>query len=165
MRLLLEPFGPESSFRQEVEHEAQVNLRSCLQCSKCGGSCAQGADFDLTPRQLVESILDGFAGRVLNCRAIWYCEKCDQCTIACPAGINIARLMAGLRQLALKQGIKPDYRPLDREFRREFDCPKARARLEGQAAREGLPRPGPVPQVEANLGRRLGAGASVGQAG
>ncbi|MBC7341025.1 MAG: 4Fe-4S dicluster domain-containing protein [Clostridia bacterium] len=141
MRLLLDPFGPEESFRQEVEREAHINLRSCLQCSKCGGSCAKGAEFDLTPRQLVESILDGFEGRVLNCRAIWYCEKCHECSINCPAGINVARLMAVLRQLALKQGIEPDYRPIDREFRREFDCPKARAQKARQAAVEGS-RPG-----------------------
>jgi len=43
----------------------------------------------------------------LNSKAIWLCASCQTCTTRCPQGVDLAKIMDGLKAIALKQGIKP----------------------------------------------------------
>lgn len=124
MRMRIEVAQEPNQFRKEVEERAQINLAHCMQCSKCGGACTNTDSFDLTPRQIIEATLDGLKDKVLKSRSMWMCAQCDQCQIECPAGISINKLMQTVRELALAENIEPNTEPYDREYIKEFYCPK-----------------------------------------
>ena len=113
-----------NAFRSEVEKRAELTLVTCLQCSKCGGACSNSNEFDLTPRQIIEAILDGLKEKVLNSRSLWMCAQCEQCEIECPSGITINKLMQTMREMAVEANITPNAEPYDREYIKKFYCPK-----------------------------------------
>jgi len=41
----------------------------------------------------------------LNCKTIWVCSTCFNCTVRCPRGLDVAKVMEALRQLVLRKGI------------------------------------------------------------
>ena len=43
----------------------------------------------------------------LSAATIWLCASCQTCTTRCPQGIDLARVMDALRQIALARGRKP----------------------------------------------------------
>ncbi|MCJ7824769.1 MAG: hypothetical protein MUP44_07710, partial [Anaerolineales bacterium] len=50
--------GSSNDFRSEVINATPggKNLKTCLQCGTCGGSCPSAPDMDYTPRQLFAMI-------------------------------------------------------------------------------------------------------------
>ena len=114
MRIKINPQSHDNQFRQEVEEKSGVPLTHCLQCSKCGGACSICADVDISPRQVVEYVLDGVKEKVFDSRTIWGCGNCDECFIECPSALDINHLMKVLRELALAEGWQPNLKPIDR---------------------------------------------------
>ena len=56
----------EDGIRTIVEEGIHKSLTACMQCSKCGGGCAHVDEFDLSPRQVIEYLLDGLDEQVLD---------------------------------------------------------------------------------------------------
>ncbi|SKA01148.1 4Fe-4S dicluster domain-containing protein [Selenihalanaerobacter shriftii] len=120
----IDPTPANDSFLRKVESRTNSNLTKCLQCYKCGGMCQKSAKFDYTPRQLLEQIIDGLEDTVLNSRAIWICETCDECQVNCPAAISVNQIMKTLREMAREKGIKPNTSEINRRFVKKAHCPK-----------------------------------------
>lgn len=89
--------------RQAVEELSGQNVFACYQCGKCSASCPFAAEMDLTPRQVLEYIMEGRL-EVLDSQTIWICASCFSCMARCPNGIDIAKVMEALRQLLLRSG-------------------------------------------------------------
>jgi heterodisulfide reductase subunit C len=92
-------------FSQEVSnllYAAEGNpLRQCIQCGSCSGSCPAAPYMDHSPRRLIAMINAGFKEEVLASNTFWYCASCYQCTVRCPAGIDIAEAMYALKRYSL----------------------------------------------------------------
>jgi heterodisulfide reductase subunit C len=89
--------------QEEVEALSGQRVFACYHCGKCTAGCPFASEMDLTPRQVLEYIMEGRVG-VLNSRTIWLCAACFTCTVRCPNGIDIARVMEALRQILLRRG-------------------------------------------------------------
>jgi len=123
----------EDGVRNDVEAAIGKSLTSCLQCSKCGGGCVHAEEFDLTPRQVVESLLDCQDDKVLASRIIWLCGKnCSGCQAVCPVGLPLNEIMATLREVAAARGIEPKYLPPSLTYFKYDHC--AKHRREGEAS-------------------------------
>jgi heterodisulfide reductase subunit C len=123
----------ENGIRNVIETEIQRSLTACLQCSKCGGGCAHTEEFDLTPRQVIESLLDCQDEKVLESRMIWLCGKnCSGCQIVCPVELPLNEIMAVLREEAEKQGKQPKYLQPSLIYHKFEHC--ARHQREGEAS-------------------------------
>lgn len=123
----------EDGIRKIVEKEINKSLTSCLQCSKCGGGCLYSEEFDLTPRQVVESLLDCQDERVLKSRTIWLCGgRCTGCQAVCPVGLPLNEIMRVLREEAEKQGIPPKVEQPSLIYYKFEHC--AKHRREGEAS-------------------------------
>ncbi|MHB1405326.1 MAG: 4Fe-4S dicluster domain-containing protein [Desulfitobacteriaceae bacterium] len=123
----------EDGVRTTVEQAIHKSLTSCLQCSKCGGGCAHTEEFDLTPRQVVESLLDCQDDKVLDSRTIWLCGKnCTGCQAVCPVGLPLNEINAVLRDEALARGIEPKYLQPSLVYHKFEHCAKHRG--EGEAS-------------------------------
>jgi len=78
-------------------------LRTCIQCGTCSGSCPLAPVMDITPRRLVGLVVAGRGAEALQSQSIWMCASCYTCTLRCPRGIPLTEVIYALK----------------REFRRE----------------------------------------------
>lgn len=82
-------------------------LNRCIQCGTCTASCPVSFAMDLTPRQTIAMFRAGAIEDLLQSRTIWVCASCFQCTMRCPADINITELLYAFKRLAIERGIFP----------------------------------------------------------
>ncbi len=106
------------AFVYRVEEESAQKVSQCYQCGNCTASCAFTNDYDFPVNQIMRLIQLGQKETVLRSRAIWLCGQCQACTVRCPCTIDVARVMAALRVLALENGCAADKNL--RRFAEEF---------------------------------------------
>ncbi len=97
----------DQKFAQTIQDEYGENVFSCYQCKKCTNGCPVSEEMDIPPNEIIRSLQFGLKDRVLRSKTIWLCASCETCTTRCPQGIDIARIMDILREMNLKEGIKP----------------------------------------------------------
>lgn len=102
-------------FLQKLGEISGQNVFACYQCGKCSAGCLFAEHMDVLPNQVIRLLQLGDEG-VLAARAPWVCAACLACSVRCPKGVDVARIMEALRQLALRRGIIPVQLKLDREF-------------------------------------------------
>lgn len=95
------------NFIQEVAEAGGKNVQLCFQCGTCGGGCPTAYAMDYTPRQIVGMVNLGMRNEVLKSNAIWVCSSCYTCTTRCPRGVEITKVMAALKSIAIKSGVEP----------------------------------------------------------
>ncbi len=79
-------------------------IKDCLQCGICSGSCPSVEFMDHTPRQIIGMIRADLKDEVLGSNTYWSCASCYQCTVRCPAGIDIADMMYALKRYSIWKG-------------------------------------------------------------
>ena len=84
-----------------VEAASGQKLRGCYQCSKCAAGCPLGRAVDLSPQQIIRALQLGRPELALESRGLWMCIGCQTCVTRCPCGIDVPRVMDGLRSYAL----------------------------------------------------------------
>jgi len=97
--------GPKGAFLEAVIKTSGVDIRACYQCQKCSAGCPVASAMDILPNQVIRQIQYGRREKVLGSRSIWICASCHTCSVRCPNAIDFARVMDGLRHLALRSGI------------------------------------------------------------
>jgi heterodisulfide reductase subunit C len=78
------------------------DLRLCIQCGTCAGSCPNANKMDYTPREAIAMIRAGMMEEVLRSNSMWFCVSCYLCTVRCPRGIHLTDIMYELKQLAIR---------------------------------------------------------------
>ncbi len=97
------------SFAQEVfdNVDSGEEIKMCMQCGVCAGSCPLRHEMDYPPRNLFTLIRAGRRDEVMNSKAIMLCTSCYRCKVRCPRGIPVIDVMHGLAHYGIKQGIIP----------------------------------------------------------
>ena len=95
----------QGEFRDKVAELSGQNLKLCYQCGKCSAGCPMSAEMDLLPNQVMRMVQLGLADEIAECRTIWRCASCLTCSVRCPKGVDIARVMEALRQLSLRKNV------------------------------------------------------------
>jgi heterodisulfide reductase subunit C len=96
-----------SDFAESVKQACGENIYLCFQCKKCAVGCPLMFAMDLTPTQIIHAIGLGLEDTVLNSRTMWLCASCETCSTRCPQGVDIARIMDGVKIIAQNRGVKP----------------------------------------------------------
>lgn len=60
---------------------------------------------DATPRRILHMARLGMEERVGEFKSYWTCASCHTCTVNCPRGIDLARVMEAIRLLTLRKNI------------------------------------------------------------
>jgi heterodisulfide reductase subunit C len=79
-------------------------IKKCIQCGTCSGSCPTSYVMDYAPRKIFSLIRAGFRDQVLSSNTIWYCSSCYTCAVRCPKEIKITDVMYALKRLAVSEG-------------------------------------------------------------
>lgn len=94
-----------STFLEEVAMSpGGENIRECLQCGTCSGSCPASYMMDYTPRQVFAMVRAGMRDGVLTSDAIWLCCSCYSCSVRCPNDIKVTDIMYILKRIAINEG-------------------------------------------------------------
>ena len=94
-----------SDFIRKVNELSGQNVSQCFQCGTCSAACPNAADVDLLPRQLMRRVQLGLERDVTGSKTPWVCASCLNCTVRCPRGIDIARVMEAIRLLSLRENV------------------------------------------------------------
>ena len=82
------------------------NIRACIQCGVCTGTCPMAAEMEYPPRKIIALIRAGMRDEVLSSSSMWYCLSCYMCTVRCPRGVKPTGLAHTLESLATEHGFK-----------------------------------------------------------
>ena len=96
-----------NEFVQTVERLSGQDMLACYECEACVAGCPAGFTTDYLPSELIFLVFTGAVDEALDSSTIWFCAACPNCVAQCPKGVDLSRVMAALRQLALDD--KDDY--------------------------------------------------------
>lgn len=88
--------------RDNVDGGDKLNM--CMQCGACSGSCPIGTEMDYGPRQLIMMVRAGMKDAVLSSNTLWNCTSCYRCTVRCPRGIPVTKIIQSLAEKAVELG-------------------------------------------------------------
>jgi heterodisulfide reductase subunit B len=92
---------------REIEARTGQNAFLCYQCIRCTSGCPLTDFFDYRPNEIMRLVQIGDSEAALNSKTPWLCASCLTCTTRCPQGLDIARIMETLTQVAQERGIEP----------------------------------------------------------
>ena len=76
------------------------NVMACDQCEECTLGCPAAYAMRMKPHELMRAIQLGHPEEIHWSGAIWTCLSCETCNTRCPQGINILRIIDGLREMS-----------------------------------------------------------------
>ena len=93
------------SFLDEVSaRPGGEDIRSCIQCGICSGSCPMADKMEHTPRQIIAMVRAGMRDEVLSSSSQWQCLSCYLCSARCPREVKPAEIMHVLECMAIDEG-------------------------------------------------------------
>lgn len=95
------------NFVNEVIEAGGKNAQLCFSCGTCSGGCPAVYTMDYTPRQIMRMVELGIKDEIFKANTIWVCAGCHTCTTRCPRGVEISKVMAALKSIAMREGYTP----------------------------------------------------------
>lgn len=86
----------------QLQDISGVNVSACYQCGNCSAACPAVEFMDIPPHQVIRKVQLGFIDELTAAETLWICAACITCTVKCPRGVDIAKVMEGLRQIVLR---------------------------------------------------------------
>ena len=99
-----------------------VNVRKCMRCGKCSGTCPAYDEMEYHPHEFVYMVERGDIEPLLKSESLYKCLTCFACVDRCPRDVEPAKLVEAVRLMVIRQQgknhLKPDQIPemLDEEL-------------------------------------------------
>jgi len=94
-----------SNWVRKLSELSGQNINACYQCGKCSAGCPSAERMDNIPSQFIKLIQLGMEEEARRSNTPWICFTCFICTIRCPKGIDIARVMEAGRLLESRNNL------------------------------------------------------------
>ena len=94
-----------SEFVKKMSEISGENIASCYQCGKCSAGCPSAERMDNIPSQFIKLIQLGMEEKVRSSNTPWVCLTCFICTVRCPKGLDIAKIMEAARLLQSRDNV------------------------------------------------------------
>lgn len=94
-----------SDFIEKVKKLSGQNIHKCFQCGTCGGACPMSGQLETLPRKIIRMAQFGLEEDIADSKTFWTCASCHTCSVTCPRGIDLAKVMEALRQLSLRKNV------------------------------------------------------------
>lgn len=89
--------------REEVLLISGVNVRKCMRCGKCSGTCPSYDEMEYHPHQFVYMVETGNIEPLMNSQSLYKCLSCFACVERCPRGVEPAKVVEAVRLAAVRQ--------------------------------------------------------------
>ena len=91
--------------RENILRISGSNVKKCMKCGKCSGTCPAYDEMEYHPHQFVAMIENGDIEPLLNSKSLYKCLSCFACIERCPRSVEPAKLVEAVRLAAVrKQG-------------------------------------------------------------
>ncbi|MCP3892209.1 MAG: 4Fe-4S dicluster domain-containing protein [Desulfobulbaceae bacterium] len=87
---------------EKINELSGESVNVCMQCATCTGMCPMAQEMDFSPRKVMHFAQFGLIERMADINTYWKCASCHACSVKCPRGIDIAKVMEALRQQVLR---------------------------------------------------------------
>lgn len=88
---------------EKLKELSGESVKLCMQCATCTGMCPMAQEMDFSPRKVMHMAQFGLVDKLAEINSFWKCASCHACSVKCPRGIDIARVMEALRQQVLRK--------------------------------------------------------------
>ncbi len=105
MRVEISSQKLQSDFVKKVEQISGQSLLSCNQCGKCSAGCPMCFAMDFLPNQIIRLAQLGLDDDILKSKTVWICASCLTCSVRCPRGVDLGRVMEAIRLITLRKNI------------------------------------------------------------
>lgn len=95
----------QNDFVKKVEEISGQSLLSCNQCGKCSAGCPMSFAMDFLPNQVIRLVQLGLEEDIAGSKTVWICASCFICTVRCPRGVDLAKVMEAVRLITLRRNI------------------------------------------------------------
>lgn len=90
-----------------VRQECGENVFLCYQCERCSSGCPTATAMRYRPAQMMRAAQFGLEELLVTDASIWRCLGCDTCTVHCPHGLSVRRLVEVMRQKVMQERYLP----------------------------------------------------------
>ena len=105
MRVEISSQRLQSDFVKKVEAISGQSLLACNQCGKCSAGCPMSFAMDSLPNQIIRLAQLGLEEDIVSSNTVWICASCLTCSVRCPRGVDVGRVMEALRLITLRKNI------------------------------------------------------------
>ena len=110
--------------KEEILHISGVNVRKCMRCGKCSGTCPSYDEMEYHPHQFVYMVESGDIEPLLKSESLYKCLSCFACVDRCPRNVEPAKLVEAVRLLVLREKGGNRLSPDDIPSRIDDDMPQ-----------------------------------------
>ena len=89
--------------REEILRISGVDVRKCMRCDKCSGTCPSYDEMEYHPHQFVYMVETGNIEPLLKSESLYKCLSCFACIERCPRGVEPAKVVEAVRLAAIRQ--------------------------------------------------------------
>ena len=89
--------------RENILRISGSNVKKCMKCGKCSGTCPAYDEMEYHPHQFVSMVESGDIEPLMNSKSIYKCLTCFACVDRCPRGVEPAKLIEAVRLEVIRQ--------------------------------------------------------------
>lgn len=89
--------------RDEILRSSGVNVKKCMRCGKCSGTCPAYDEMEYHPHQFVYMVETGDLEPIMNSKSLYRCLSCFACVDRCPRGVEPAKLVEAVRLSVIRR--------------------------------------------------------------
>ncbi len=89
--------------KEQILYKRKVNVRKCMRCGKCSGTCPAYDEMEYHPHQFVYMVETGDIEPLLKSESLYKCLTCFACVDRCPRGVEPAKIVEAVRLTVIRQ--------------------------------------------------------------
>ena len=89
--------------KEEILRISGVNVRKCMRCGKCSGTCPSYDEMEYHPHQFVYMVETGDIETLMKSESVYKCLSCFACVERCPRGVEPAKIIEAVRLEAIRR--------------------------------------------------------------
>ena len=89
--------------RENIIRISGADVRKCMKCGKCSGTCPSYDEMEYHPHQFVYMVETGDIEPLLNSESLYKCLTCFACVDRCPRGVQPAKVVEAVRLSVIRQ--------------------------------------------------------------
>ena len=91
------------NFKEQILRISGSDVRKCMRCGKCSGSCPSYNEMEYHPHQFVNMVEKGDIAKLMESESIYKCLTCFACVERCPRGVEPAKVIEAVRLEVIRQ--------------------------------------------------------------
>lgn len=89
--------------RENIIRISGTDVRKCMKCGKCSGTCPSYDEMEYHPHQFVYMVETGDIEPLLKSESLYKCLTCFACVDRCPRGVQPAKVVEAVRLEVIRE--------------------------------------------------------------